>query len=90
MCRWSNKLSCCYFQPFPSEDGGRQVTDSSGEYGHAKEYSSRAGVRLPLVSERAAYELSLILVVGSSFLLTAPLDCFLAGHSKQVRVGSYQ
>ncbi|XP_030003284.1 mRNA cap guanine-N(7) methyltransferase isoform X2 [Sphaeramia orbicularis] len=35
-------------EPFPCERGGQQSTDSPGEYSHAKEHSSRAGIRLPL------------------------------------------
>ncbi|KAG7225284.1 hypothetical protein INR49_007131 [Caranx melampygus] len=51
-------------EPFPSEDGGRQATDSRGEYGHAKEYSSRAGVRLPLGTlSRSEWEATSIYLV---------------------------
>lgn len=35
-------------EPFPCEDGGQQATDSKGEYSHAKEHCSRAGVTQPL------------------------------------------
>lgn len=37
------------FQPFPCEDGGQQAIDSRDEYCHAKEHSSKDGVKLPLV-----------------------------------------
>ncbi|XP_037651735.1 mRNA cap guanine-N7 methyltransferase isoform X2 [Sebastes umbrosus] len=35
-------------EPFPCEDGGQQATDSREEYCHAKEHSSKDGVKLPL------------------------------------------
>uniref|UniRef100_UPI0037E8F01B mRNA cap guanine-N7 methyltransferase-like n=2 Tax=Semicossyphus pulcher TaxID=241346 RepID=UPI0037E8F01B len=35
-------------EPFPCEDGGQQATDNRGEYSHAKELCSRAGVKQPL------------------------------------------
>lgn len=50
MCsKHSLYVDLLYFQPFPSEDGGRQATDSREEYCHAKEHCGRAGVKLPLV-----------------------------------------
>ncbi len=54
-------LNCLlYFQPFPREDGGRQATDSRGEYCHAKEQCDRAGVKVPLVGLLTAHGLNLV------------------------------
>lgn len=51
-------------EPFPSEDGGQQVTDSRGEYYHAKEQSSKAGVKLPLGTlSRSEWEATSIYLV---------------------------
>ncbi|XP_023267638.1 mRNA cap guanine-N7 methyltransferase [Seriola lalandi dorsalis] len=51
-------------EPFPCEDGGRQATDSRGEYCHAKDHSSRAGVRLPLGTlSRSEWEATSIYLV---------------------------
>ncbi|XP_054462260.1 mRNA cap guanine-N7 methyltransferase-like isoform X2 [Anoplopoma fimbria] len=51
-------------QPFPCEDGGRQATDSRGEYGHAEEHCGRAGVKLPLGTlSRSEWEAASIYLV---------------------------
>ncbi|KAM7384947.1 hypothetical protein PAMA_012030 [Pampus argenteus] len=51
-------------EPFPCEDGGRQATDSRGEYSHAKEHCSRAGVKLPLGTlSRSEWEATSIYLV---------------------------
>ncbi|KAF7649615.1 hypothetical protein LDENG_00138610 [Lucifuga dentata] len=50
-------------EPFPC-DGGRQVTDGSGEYCHAKEHSDKAGVKLPLGTlSRSEWEAASIYLV---------------------------
>lgn len=65
------------FQPFPSEDGGRQATDSRGEYSHAKEHCERVGVKVPLVGLLTALGL-----VRSGSVLTVFSLC--AGHVEQI------
>ncbi|XP_076611343.1 mRNA cap guanine-N(7) methyltransferase [Chaetodon auriga] len=51
-------------EPFPSEDGGQQASDSSGEYCHAKEHCGRAGVKLPLGTlSRSEWEATSIYLV---------------------------
>lgn len=51
-------------EPFPSEDGGRQATDSRGEYSHAKEHCERVGVKVPLGTlSRSEWEAASIYLV---------------------------
>ncbi|XP_029370780.1 mRNA cap guanine-N(7) methyltransferase isoform X1 [Echeneis naucrates] len=51
-------------EPFPCEDGGRQASDSRGEYCHAKEHCSRAGIKLPLGTlSRSEWEAASIYLV---------------------------
>lgn len=51
-------------EPFPSEDASLQESQSPQEYSHAKEYSSRAGVKLPLGTlSRSEWEATSIYLV---------------------------
>lgn len=51
-------------EPFPCENGGRQATDSRGEYSHAKEHCGRAGVKVPLGTlSRSEWEATSIYLV---------------------------
>lgn len=54
------------FQPFPCDEGGRQVTDSREEYRHAEERRVRAGVQPPVVGLLNAHLSSWISVEGFS------------------------
>ncbi|KAI3359034.1 hypothetical protein L3Q82_015436 [Scortum barcoo] len=51
-------------EPFPTEDGGRQATESTGEYCYAKEQCGRAGVKLPVGTlSRSEWEAASIYLV---------------------------
>ncbi|KAM6899687.1 mRNA cap guanine-N(7) methyltransferase [Xenentodon cancila] len=51
-------------EPFPSEDGGRQATDGTEEYCHAKEHCDRTGVRSPVGTlSRSEWEATSIYLV---------------------------
>ncbi|XP_029023259.1 mRNA cap guanine-N7 methyltransferase [Betta splendens] len=51
-------------EPFPCEEHGQQATESSGEYCHVKDYSSRCGVRTPLGTlSRSEWEAASIYLV---------------------------
>ncbi|XP_040908886.1 mRNA cap guanine-N7 methyltransferase [Toxotes jaculatrix] len=51
-------------EPFPCEDGGRQATDGTGEYRHAKEHCSRAGIKPPVGTlSRSEWEAASIYLV---------------------------
>ncbi|XP_047460133.1 mRNA cap guanine-N7 methyltransferase isoform X2 [Mugil cephalus] len=51
-------------EPFPCEDGGRQATDSRGEYCYAKEHCDRAGVKPPVGTlSRSEWEAASIYLV---------------------------